>query len=182
MGILSRILALSGLCALLAGCSARTDGPAIQALILERPVDIPDGRARVFFQHGERVTGVNEFEPHCGLEIRRVHGGPRRVSAGRYLVSRVQPVSTEIVMAAPLRQVAGVDFGVGIHIGIGSFGIGRDDSPPDIFEGYHFWVVDRSDVGLMRLTCLGARAEPADVAPPTRAEIRRALGNWMRLE
>lgn len=182
MGILSRVLGIIGLLPLLAACGARPDGPAVQTLVLERPVDIPEGRARVFFQRGEQVTGVNEFEPHCGLEIRRVHGGPRRVPAGRYPVSRVQALSTEIVMAAPPRQVAGVGFGVGINIGIGSIGVGQYDSPPDIFEGYHFWLVDRSDVGLMRLTCLGVRAEPAEVAPPTRSEIRRALGSWMRLE
>lgn len=178
---------------LLAGCagSARVPGPGpITTLVLNQPISIPEGRARIYLQDGKLTRGVDEFTPSCGLEIRQVSGPPRTVPAGRYAVTRVQELSTEVVFNGVERQVAraGVSIGVGsggfgIGIGIGSSGMDDGgDSPSDIFEGYHFWLADSARVGLMRLTCLGARAQPVDVEPPTRAEMARALGKWGRLE
>ncbi len=167
---------------LLAGCASAPRQDAPRALVLNGPVSVPEGRARVFFQHGQLVPGVDEFAPHCALEIDRVSGLPRTVPAGRYLIERVQDVTTEVVFGGFGHQVAGVGVGIGINIGVGSIGWGGRDALSDIFEGYHFWLTDSARVGLMRLTCLGARDQPADVMPPTRKDMAQALGKWGRLE
>lgn len=183
MKILRRVLVCFVGCLLIAGCATSPRPAAPRALVLSGPVNVPDGRARVFFQRGQMVSGVDEFEPHCALEIDRVSGLPRTVPAGRYAIERVQDVTTEIVFGPTRNQVAGVGVGIGINIGVGSIGWGgRGDSPSDIFEGYHFWLTDSARVGLMRLTCLGGRDQPVDVRPPTRAEMARALGEWGRLD
>lgn len=169
---------------LLSGCAMSPHGPfdlPVSALVLDKSVTVPEGRARVFLQDGAVVNNINEFKPQCALEIRQVNGPPRTVPAGVYPVTRVQDVSTPIVLNGTGHRVAAVSFGVGI--GVNTAGVSNDgDSPSDIFEGYHFWLADNAGVGLMRLTCLGARAQPVDVEPPTRAEIAKALGSIGRLE
>jgi hypothetical protein len=149
-----------------------------QALQLLRDVVIPEGRTRLFIQHGHPVRGIDEFEPHCALEIRHLHGPPRTVPAGIYPIRRVQRVVTEVVYGLPSRRVAGVSVGIGVQIG------GRlkeDTSPPDIFEGYHFWLTDKANVGLLRMSCFGARAMPYEAEPPSLAELDRVLGPLARL-
>lgn len=166
---------------LLAGCTAfpRQQGPGpVSQVVLEKPVEVPEGRARAFLQDGAVVNNINEFRPHCALEIRHVSGPPRTVPPGSYAVTRIQDVITEVVLGVPRTRLASVGFGVFMHSGVS----GRGDSPSDIFEGYHFWLADSAGVGLMRMTCLGTRAQPIDVEPPTLAEIAQALGEFGRLE
>lgn len=162
---------------LLAGCAAqpfgREPGGAPQVLQLRQDVAIPEGRARTFIQHGRIVRSLDEFDPHCALEIRHLHGPPRTVPAGLYPISRIQQVVTEVVYGLPSTRLAQTSFGLGLRVGKG---IDWDTSPPEIFEGYHFWLVDTANVGLLRLTCFGARAEPYEAEPPTLAELREVLG------
>jgi len=174
--------------ALAAGCATHPVPPPapVTRLVLNQPVTVPEGQARAYLQDGAVVPRIDEFRPPCALEIRQVSGPPRTVPAGVYPVTRVQDVTTPIVLAAPPRQLAQLDIGVGVGIGVGSGAIfvsNRDyDGYADIFEGYHFWLADSARVGLMRLTCLGTRAQPVDVEPPTRAEMAQALGALGRLE
>jgi hypothetical protein len=173
------VLLLAG--ALLTGCALPPTGPAaapVTRLVLERPVSVPEGRARVFLQDGELVKGLDEFKPHCALEIRHLSGPPRTIPAGNYPVTRVQREVVEVVFAGPGRQVAAAGLYGRLIAGTDDGG----DAPADIFEGYHFWLADSADVGLMRLTCFGIRAEPWNAEPPTMAELRRVLGDYGRLE
>ena len=149
-----------------------------QVLELRQDVAIPEGRARVFIQSGRIVSSPDEFTPHCALEIRHLSGPPRTVPSGIYPVTRIQQVMTEVVLVVPSRQLAQVSVGIGIRFGGASE---KDTSPSDIFEGYHFWLADSANVGLMRLTCFGARDMPAEAEPPTLADLRRALGSVGRL-
>ena len=170
---------------LIAGCATRPLPPQapITRLVLNQPITVPEGKARAYLQDGAVVARIDEFRPHCALEIRQVSGPPRTVPAGVYPVTRVQDVTTPIVLAAPSVQLAGVGIGIGIGVGSGSVFVGnRYDGYADIFEGYHFWLADSARVGLMRLTCLGSRAQPVDVEPPTRAEMAQALGSLGSLE
>jgi len=171
---------------LIAGCATRPLPPQapITRLVLNQPITVPEGKARAYLQDGAVVARIDEFRPHCALEIRQVSGPPRTVPAGVYPVTRVQDVTTPIVLAAPSVQLAGVGIGIGIGVGSGSLRVSnRDyDGFADIFEGYHFWLADSARVGLMRLTCLGTRAQPVDVEPPTRTEMAQALGGLGRLE
>lgn len=169
----------------LAGCAmtlplADEAGQQPRVLELYEGIAIPEGRTRVFMQNGRIVTGIDEFAPHCALEIRHLSGPPRWVPAGRYPIKRIQAVMTEVVYGVPSGRFAGVSVGIGIHVGSSS--IWDDDlSPPEVFEGYHFWLLDTANVGLLRLTCFGARDMPADVEPPTLVELRQVLGGMGRL-
>jgi hypothetical protein len=166
---------------MLSGCATHPVGAPPgqpQALQLLRDVTVPDGRARVFIQHGRLVRGIDEFSPHCALEIRHLHGPPRTVPAGVYPVRRVQRVVTEVVYGQPSQRLAGVSVGIGVGI---SVPLREDSSPPELFEGYHYWLVDRANVGLLRMTCFGARADPSDALPPTPVELDRVLGPVGRL-
>jgi hypothetical protein len=51
-----------------------------------------------------------------------------------------------------------------------------------IQTGFHLWLDDEADANLMRLTCLGVLADPADAYPPTLAEIQAALGELATLD
>lgn len=169
------------------GCATTRPVDMPQRLVLLAPLSVPEGRARLFLQSGKVVQKLDEFTPHCALEIDRVSGLPRTVPVGVYAVRRVQDVSTTVVLGHAGPQLAGVGIGISIgsggRVGVG-VGIGAHDifSREELFEGYHFWLADTARVGLMRLTCLGARAEPADVNPPSRAEMAAALGSLARLE
>ena len=167
---------------LLAGCGSLPPvGEAVgqpQALVLLRDITIRDGHARAYLQDGEIKKRVNEFRAHCALEIRQVSGPPRTVPAGTYPITRIQQSVTPIVLAAPVRQLAAASIGGYLMAGVHESG----DAPEEIFEGYHFWLQDTANVGLMRLTCYGTRAQPVDAEPPTRAEIAQALGNLARLQ
>jgi hypothetical protein len=165
---------------LLSGCATvPTPETRVSELLLHKPISVPEERARVFLQDGRVVQGFNEFIPHCALEIRHLYGPPRTIPAGRYPVTRVQPVVTEVVFAAPRQRVAELGVGIsgGHFIGVGDY----NESPPEIFEGYHYWLEDRANVGLMRLTCYGARGMPSEVEPPTLAELARVLGGLGQL-
>jgi hypothetical protein len=168
------------LAGLLGGCAHAPPGPGskrITSLVLDQPVAVPEGRARVFLQDGELVRRFNEFRPHCALEIRHLSGPPRTIPAGTYPVTRVQRDVVDVVFTGPERDVAAA--GLGLHLFAGR---GDDGSPSDIFEGYHFWLADAADVGLMRMTCFGVRAAPWEVEPPSIADVNRALGDYGRLE
>jgi hypothetical protein len=73
-------------------------------LVINEPVTIPAGRARVFLQGGgvlgQRGLGggrYNLYEPHCALEIDSVDHDGFIVPAGEYLVTRVERSVVSVV-------------------------------------------------------------------------------------
>jgi len=164
---------------LLAGCAALPPvGQALaqpQALVLSQDITIREGHTRTFLQDGAVVKRIDEFRPHCALEIRQLNGPPRTVPAGIYPVTRIQQAVTPVVLAGPGRRYAAL----GLRLAGGM--TERGDAPEEIFEGYHFWLADSAAAGLMRLTCFGTRDLPVDVEPPSLAEINRSLGKLGRL-
>lgn len=82
--------------ALLSGCAAsrsysRGDEPAIAAgasVIVEQPLRVSGGRARVFLQNGEiiRFQDRNRFEPWCsvGLDHQAPSGQAETIEPGRF--------------------------------------------------------------------------------------------------
>lgn len=180
---------LLGLClAALAGCQTQLresdQGPwiAVQpggTLTLNRPIPVPQDRARVFFRGGRlQPTGAN-LGPSCGMEIRTIpRSGPHVISAGSFTITRVQSHWTQVAArdtgsyprpyAGPVRfQLASATDGGGT---------------PLIQEGYHLWLADGPDPDVMRLTCLGMLDEMWRARPPTLDEIRVALGDLATLE
>lgn len=158
--------------------------PRGSTLTLTGAVTIAEDRARVFFVNGRaRNTGAS-YQPSCALEVRRIsRDGPQTIPPGVLRIDRVQHYWTEVVdnrrspvpgadpvfapVAAPTPRLA--DYG-------------GDGGDAMIQTGYHLWLDEGTDPNLMRLTCLGVLADPAQAFPPTLDEIRTALGRLATLE
>ncbi len=59
--------------------------PAGSKLILNRPLDIPAGRAHVVIQSGRSGAGANQYAVNCQLEVRTL--GPGRVQPDTFDIS-----------------------------------------------------------------------------------------------
>ncbi|HSH29412.1 MAG TPA: hypothetical protein VK971_05830 [Thiohalobacter sp.] len=144
-------------------------------VVLPEAITIPARSARVYFQDG-RITGrgVNHFAPHCQLEVNRVSAAPQTVPTGVFTVTDVHRRTSEVVDSRAV-QVAGR---IGIGIGIGLFG----SDVGDIMQAWHMRLHadDRADV--RALICGGAFDHPSQAQTPSIDQMRRALGEHVRLE
>jgi len=142
-------------------------------LVLERPLEVGPGRARVFIQHGRARIGydVDEYDTQCNFEVFSVDHQGMPIEPDTFLISRVQLLWEPIVLARPVRvaslQLAGFD--------------GDANGVSASFMGYHFWLNSPRQPHVMRMTCHGVYAEPGDLRPPTLQEIRDTLGDIAHL-
>ncbi|WP_245232466.1 hypothetical protein [Thiorhodococcus minor] len=144
--------------------------PPGSAIRLNRPVEIPPGRARAFVSTATALAGGTS----CALEVRRIdHEGVQLVAAGTYRITRIQNY---------LALVSRVEEAPGATLGFQLASYGDSGGGQMVRFGYHFWLNDGQDPNLMRLTCLGRHDEPASTRPPTLAEIRATLGERATLE
>jgi hypothetical protein len=51
-----------------------------------------------------------------------------------------------------------------------------------IYKGYHFWLENRDQRDVTRLTCIGMFDDMPDAAPPSLSDIRASLGRYASLE
>jgi hypothetical protein len=137
-------------------------------------VRIPQDRARVFFVNGRVRNAGASYQPTCALEVRRIsRDGTQTVAAGSIRITRIQNYWTEVVDTRdPDSRV----------LRLAEHGGSAGDGYSMIQTGYHLWLDDSADPNLMRLTCLGMLADPAESFPPTLEEIRHALGAIASLE
>ncbi|HYN77079.1 MAG TPA: hypothetical protein VES73_04715 [Lamprocystis sp. (in: g-proteobacteria)] len=179
----SSLTAMLLLAALLAGCvpvELREDAaggwtpiPPGSTLTLNRSVQIPQDRARVFFLSGQvRPAGANNG-PSCGLEVRRIaREGAQTIQPQTFKITRVQNEWTQVAL---LQRAAPVRFQLAQATDGGSGGTAM------IQEGYHLWL-SGADANVMRLTCLGMLDDMWRARAITVAEIRAALGSVATLE
>ncbi len=161
------------LAALLAGCSnfmGRPDNSLDTGyrVVLHKPLTIVPEVTRVFLQAGEAFPqyGLNEYEPHCSFEVRKVlPKQPQTIEPDTFKVTRVQRLIEEVVWLRPV-QVASLQLA----------NAAVDSSPSDIFEGYHFWLYSEDQPDVLRMTCRYILTEPWNSRTPTLAEMRFSLG------
>ncbi len=148
--------------------------PAGSALRLHQPVQIPPGRTRAFFTAG-RASGASQ-DATCALEVRRLDPAAiQTVAPARFAITRVQDYVALVSKAdRPPDEDRHVRFQLASH--------GDSGGAPMIRFGYHFWLDERQDPNVMRLTCLGRHDEPASTRPPTLVEIQAVLGDQATLE
>lgn len=142
--------------------------------ILDQPLTVPAGRARVFMQDGTVVRGFDQYRPHCALEIRSVQHDGFEVAPGVFRITRVQH-SLEQVVDAGGRQLARTLPGVWLG------GLIDGGGSASFHQGYHFWLDAPQRPQVMRLSCYGTYDQPPDLRPPTLTEIRTALGRLGRI-
>ena len=166
---------------LLAGCEPMVlrDGaswrwrplPAGSSVELHRPLALPAGATRIFFQGGAAMalTQVRQLQPHCHFEMGRLDPASRTVGAGRYPITAVSSGEEEVVRWRPLRYAS-------------AFTLARDDDGPSSIARYLRFQLAAAGPGSPRhLTCHGAFDDPADARPPSVAEMREALGGLVSL-
>lgn len=172
LGVVCLAASLTG-CKVLVRESAPGDWVEIlpgSAIRLNRPVEIPPGRARAFVATKAALAEGTS----CALEVRRIdREGVQVVAAGTYRITRVQKYLA-LVSRSEGRSETDVRFQLA--------GYGDSGGAQMVRFGYHFWLDDGQDPNLMRLTCLGRHDEPASTRPPTLAEIRATLGDRATLE
>lgn len=142
-------------------------------LIVERPLEIPAGQARLFFQDrgpvdpGSLARGRYDlYRPHCALEIDSVDHAGFAIQPGRFLVTRVERSVVSVVLLSSPRLAA-------LSAGWGSW-YSRSDR---FHDGYHFWLHSDEQNAVRRLSCYGVYARWPDLFPPTLQEINNALGD-----
>jgi hypothetical protein len=118
-----RIIALLPLCLLLGAC--QTTGPLDEnspfhvlpsgsRLILKQELTIPAHNAGVSLQGGRVVNGkgLNQYHPHCRLEVHDVRETTQIVTVDEFVVHRSRQ-ETQTVARAGMRKVAGRSVGSG---------------------------------------------------------------------
>ena len=134
---------------------------------LNRQLGIMPEAARVFLQAGEAFPqySLNEYEPHCSFEVRKLLPQTRTIEPDIFIVTRVQRLMEEVVWLTPV-QLASLELA----------DTSIDSSPSDIFEGYHFWLYSERQPDVLRMTCRYILTEPWSSRPPTLNEMQFALG------
>ncbi len=78
----------------LSACAGRPGAPVgglpegAAGLVLERPIEIPSGRARALFQGGRQVLSVGYYDPYCELVTATVSEQPQTLSPDRFAIGR----------------------------------------------------------------------------------------------
>lgn len=146
--------------------------PPGSTLTLNKPIQVPQDRARVFFRGGRVGTSGANLGPSCGLEVRSLsRNGPQTVQAGTYRIERVERYWTQVARNEPAGAVR-------LRLASSEGGGGS----PMIQEGYHIYLRGGPDPNVMRLTCLGMLDDMWRSRAITLYEIRSALGSLATLE
>lgn len=133
---------------------------------LHKEVQVPAGRTRVFFQDGELRPGINEFRPHCQLEVNSLRDRPQTVQADVFSITRLSTRSDQVVLRGPLQTAA-----------LAHFGIGDGGESRRMFV-YLFGLHSDRQPDVRALNCGGAFDDPGLAERPTLQEIGAALGAY----
>lgn len=141
------------------------------AFDLHKDVVIRPGRTRAYLQDGAIVPGVDEFRPHCQLDVNTLLDVPRTIGPDRFDITRISVRTDEIVLASP------------VHIaGLGTLGLGGfspfDSGLPRRMYVYLFFLHSDRQPDVRVLICGGAFDDPSRATRPTLGEIARALGTY----
>ena len=138
----ARIVVLAAAVLALAGCATGPDPgapryqtriPEGSVLVLERALELPPGRARVYLQGGRvagSASGIDRFEPSCSFGLERVGDEPLvetiepdrfRTGAAR---NRDYADSSTTVGIGLARSTVSFAFGIGFRFGVGGMGDG----------------------------------------------------------
>jgi hypothetical protein len=141
---------------------------------LHREVSFPSERTRIFFQDGTIVAAINEFQPHCQLEITPLRETVQQVLPDRFRVTHVSTRTDRVVQATPV-QLAAVGMGGSMLFGKSDGGVSRH------MLVYLFRLQSERQPEVRQLNCGGAFDDPGQAEWPTLQDITRALGDHATL-
>jgi hypothetical protein len=147
------------------------------SLELHREVRFPRERTRVYFQDGELVPTLNEFKPHCQLEISPLRDEVQTVRPDRFEITWISTRIDPVVMMQPVRLAA-------VGMGVGAFFCGGDGGVTRQAQVFLFRLHSERQPQVRQLNCGGAFEDPGLAKWPTLQDIARALGDHatLRLE
>lgn len=170
--LLACLFLLSGCGPLLIRDDARNAYVPIQGgtFELHREVTIRGGRTRAYLQDGAVVSGVDEFRPHCQLDVNTLLDVPRTIHPDKFTITRISLRTDEIVQATAVRLAAlGLE-----HAVFGPF----DSGLPRRMHVYLFYLQSERQADVRVLICGGAFDDPGDAEWPSLGEIARSLGEY----
>ncbi len=144
------------------------------SLELHREVSFPRERTRVFFQDGEILSSINEFKPHCQLEINPLRDEVQTVQPDRFEITRISTRIDPVVMMQPVRLAA-------VGMGVGAFFGGVDGGVTRHTQVFLFRLHSERQPEVRQLNCGGAFDDPGLAEWPTLQDIARALGDYATL-
>ena len=97
------------------------------------------------------------------------------IPAGRYGITRVQ---NYVALVSRVDRPPGADGKIRFQFA----SHGDSGGSQMVRFGYRFWLDDRQNPNLMRLTCLGRHDDPASTRPLALVEIQAVLGDRATLE
>jgi hypothetical protein len=142
---------------------------------LHREVSFPRERTRIFFQDGAILASINEFQPHCQLEIGPLRETVQRVQPDHFRITRVATRTDQVVLTQPIRLAA---------VGIGGsllFGRSSDGGESRRMQVYLFRLHSERQPQVRQLNCGGAFDDPGLAEWPTLQDIARSLGDYATL-
>lgn len=164
-------LMVMGLVLMLTGCAAVRDqgiSPG-STLVLHRAVTVQAGQARVFFQAGEVVakTRLNNYLPHCNLELREVATVPVSIEPDTFTIKGVMEGEESVVSRGGQLYVARLRV--------------VDDMPSMVSRYLHYRLDSPRQPQVMRFTCHGGFDFPGRALAPSLGEMRQAAGDYLTI-
>ena len=143
--------------------------PAGSKLLLHKPLTVPASKAGVYFQGGKVLShkDVDEYYPHCKLEVRDVKDTPQSIEPDEFVVYKV--VEGEDYSALAYPRLAG--------LGIISAGNGAGR----VMYFTNFYLRSDKQPHVMLLICQHWE-DPTDAEYLTVRQIRKALGEFFTLK
>lgn len=138
---------------------------------LHKEITVGGGRTRAYLQGGTVVSGVNEFWPHCQLEVNTLQDSPRTIAPDTFTITRVSTRTDQVVQSAPVQLATLGDFPLA-H---------RDhDDGGELRRMYVYLFYLHSDrqPDVRALICGGAFDTPGLALRPTLQEIAASLGAY----
>ncbi len=145
-------------------------------LELHRDIVISPHRTRVFFQKGQIVYGVNEYDPHCQLRVRELSEEAQIVQSDRFSIDEAYGSVDEIVSSGDTQVASSVS--ANLFAGGGS---GDGNGEMRLMYTYHMSLHSDRQPFVTYLVCGGAFEEPAFADYPTLQDIEVALGHYATL-
>jgi len=146
--------------------------PVGSRIVLERPVDIPPGSARVYIQ-GERMGGygqMNKFQPFCDLEFRDLAPRGRTIEPAGFEVVRVERRLSDFDLSSHSPLVAARGWAL------------FSGDAPSLTYITEMWLKSSDYPRVMRLSCKET-FDPSDIGRHLSIrDIRQTLAPAMRLE
>ncbi|MCW8928928.1 MAG: hypothetical protein OQL19_01670 [Gammaproteobacteria bacterium] len=141
-------------------------------------LEVAPNSARVFFQNGEVISHgqLNLYDINCEIEINTVSDSRQIIEPGVFDIISVAQNQSPIVKQELKKQQ--------ILVASLNYVWNSSNSPVDIKRYYHFKLSaqdPRSNSEVRAMTCRGAQDTPFNAKLPTYEEMRKAGGQYIKL-